>query len=333
MFIKEKSLDDLLRKVFEKTMKSKTLVSATRGDSRELSGVLLQLSHPEARLSRSESKGTVFSCLGELLWYLDGSKDLEFISYYIPLYEDDSEDDETIYGGYGPRFFNTRGNNQIDNIINLLKKKDTTRRAVIQLFDASDLAVPHKDIPCTCTLQFLIRDKRLHMFTNMRSNDVYFGLPHDIFSFTMLQEIIARTLNVKLGKYKHFVGSLHLYTKHVKNAEQFLKEGWQENIPMPLMPPSNPWTSIKSVLDAEKIIRSGKSIDVNSLALSPYWEDLVRLLQIFRYLKNNDLKSVVKVKRSMSSDIFENYIHKKVKKKIEKPRSEEQMDISGLDTK
>jgi len=48
----------------------------------------------------------------------------------------------------------------------------------------------------------LIRNKQLHMLTNMRSNDAFWGLPHNIFSFTMIQEILARTLSVELGTYK-----------------------------------------------------------------------------------------------------------------------------------
>ena len=62
----------------------------------------------------------------------------------------------------------------------------------LQIFDAKDLLnFQHKDIPCTVSLQFLIRENKLHLFVNMRSNDVFLGLPHDIFCFTMIQEIIA----------------------------------------------------------------------------------------------------------------------------------------------
>jgi thymidylate synthase len=37
------------------------------------------------------------------------------------------------------------------------------------------------------------------MVTTMRSNDAYLGLPHDVFCFTMLQEIIARSLGREIG--------------------------------------------------------------------------------------------------------------------------------------
>ena len=66
--------------------------------------------------------------------------------------------------------------------------------------------------PCTCTLQFLARGVKLDLIVYMRSNDVIKGLPHDIFCFTMLQEIAARRLSLEPGIYKHCVGSLHLYS-------------------------------------------------------------------------------------------------------------------------
>lgn len=317
MFIKAKTLDDLLREVFKKLLKSKQFISATRGNSKELDGVLLELSNPRARLSRTERKGTIFSCLGELLWYLSTTNDLDFISYYIRHYSEngESEDGKTVYGGYGPRLFNMRGTNQIRNIISLLQDKPHTRRATVQLFNAEDLNDNHKEIPCTCTLQFLIRDKQLHMFTYMRSNDAYLGLPHDIFAFTMLQEILSKTLNVGLGKYKHSVGSLHLYTKHFEWASEFIDEGWQEKILMPPMPDGDPWKPIHMLLDAEEKIRTDEDVDLTELKLDEYWSDLARLLQIYHYLKTEDLKSVVAVKNMMSSNIYETYIRSRLNSK------------------
>jgi len=233
MFHEEEILDDLLNNVFEELLNLPFNIQTSRGISSEQIGALLVLKNPRARLSRTETKGKPFSALGELLWYLAGSNDLNFIKYYIQFYEEeelweeDSKGEKVIYGGYGPRFFDTRGHNQFRNIIDLLKESPNARRAVIQLFDADDLAQKHKDIPCTCTMQFMIRNGELNMYTNMRSNDAFLGLPHDVFAFTMIQEIVARSLEIKLGTYYHAVGSLHLYKKHRKKARQYLNEGLQ----------------------------------------------------------------------------------------------------------
>jgi len=330
MYISAPTLDDLLRRVYEKLLRSKNRVEPSRGEATELSGILLQLKNPRARLSRTENRGNLFSSLGELLWYLAATKDLAFISYYIHLYKNDSEDNETIYGGYGPRLFNARGQNQIDNVLKLLKEKPHSRRAVIQLFDADDIAVPRKEIPCTCTLQFMIRGNRLHMLTNMRSNDAFLGLPHDVFTFTMLQEIMARTLAVELGPYKHSVGSLHLYAKDIAGAEQFLEEGWQSTVPMPPMPIGDPWPSIKRLLDAEAAIRHGNNTRIPLSNLDPYWADLVRLLQIFRHSKDNDTRKITNLKRKMASRTYDPYINKKQSKKPVVHSAPEQLDLPTI---
>ncbi len=205
---------------------------------------------------------------------------MDFIRPYIPAYVEDSDDGLTVHGGYGPRIFRQRGHDQLENAIQQLRASSTSRRAVIQVFDAEDNAKRFKEVPCTTTLQLLLREGRLHLIVTMRSNDAYLGLPHDVFCFTMLQEIVARILGVDLGGYRHFVGSMHLYDKNRAAARQYLAEGFQRRIEMPPMPEGDPRPAIRHMFDAEQLVRTGKPVDAGSLGLDPYWADLVRLLQI-----------------------------------------------------
>jgi hypothetical protein len=76
-----------------------------------------------------------------------------------------------------------------------------------------------KDIPCTLSIQFFIRDGRLHCVTTMRSNDIWLGLPYDIFCFTCLQRLIAEALKVPTGFYIHQAGSLHLYARNAEKMD------------------------------------------------------------------------------------------------------------------
>lgn len=277
------SLDNLLREVIKRLHREGSEITATRGANCEICGVLLEILNPRARLSRTESRGTLFSCLAELVWYLSGDNSASVIDYYIPDYSTENSDDGLVLqGGYGPRLFAMRGHtNQINNIIQLLTRKPTSRRAVIQLFNAEDLNSDFRDVPCTCTLQFLLRDGKLNMLTHMRSNDAFIGLPHDVFCFTMLQEIIARTLGAEMGFYKHAVGSLHLYESQVENVEQYKEEGWQKPTSMPEMPEGSPWSSIDSLLNIARRIRNSDTEDLNLEALDIYWRDLANLLLLF----------------------------------------------------
>ncbi|NQV15375.1 thymidylate synthase, partial [bacterium] len=194
------------------------------------------------------------------------------------------------------------GLNQVETIIKRLRRKPHSRRAVIQLFEAEDIQDAHLDIPCTCSLQFMVRDRRLDMFTHMRSNDAYLGLPHDIFAFTMIQEIIARTLSIDIGTYKHFVGSLHLYDRNLDQANAYLDEGWQstKKYCMPSMPACDPSGSIKLLLAAEEDLRLNGSLDLMEFQkLDPYWMDLIHLLRIFSHKANGDKEQIYIVSRDL----------------------------------
>jgi thymidylate synthase len=246
------------------------------------------------------------------LWYLSGENNLVFIDYYLPdHYTKESDDKVTVRSAYGERLFNHRGVNQIQTVIELLKKKPTTRRAIIQLFDASDLECDYASIPCTCTLQFLVRDNKLNMFVSMRSNDAYIGLAHDVFAFTMIQELVARSIKMELGEYKHSAGSLHLYEKHAPLASIYVAEAWQSTIAMPKMPLGDPWPAIAEVRNIENAIRMSGVADVSNSSLDDYWKDLCWLLTAFRAYKAKDVSGLLALRANLTCDTFKVFIDAK----------------------
>lgn len=323
-YVGANNLDDLMRKVFELLLDSKKRVVATKGTSYEEFGITLGLRNPRFRLSRAETRQILVSCLGELLWYLSGKDSLDFIQYYLQRYDLSAEADGTVHGAYGPRLFNSNGVDQIASVISLLRRKSSSRRAAIQIYEARDLLDDYKDIPCTCTMQFMIRKKRLNMIVFMRSNDAYKGLPHDIFSFTMLQEIIARSLKVELGTYKHSVGSLHLYESDADNAQRYLDEGFQDARPMPRMPDGDPWPYIEKVQSLESKLRHGEIYLEHPADLPDFWSDLVKILNIHALAKAKaDKREIVRVKNSMSTNVYDSYARKFERRAKIKPAQQE----------
>lgn len=314
MHVVADTLDDLLRKVYRRLVRKNNVVSPSKGQTVEEFGNLLTLKNPLARLSRTETKGTVFSCLGEFLWYMSGSNSLEVIEHYIRDYGKYSDDGLTIFGAYGPRLFDKGGIDQLAYVLAKLKSSPASRKAVVQLFDAGDVVEHHEDVPCTCTLQFVARSNKIQLHVNMRSNDAFKGLPHDVFSFTMLQEVVARTLNLELGPYHHSVGSLHLYTDDLPKAEQFLSEGLQDDVPMPPMPKGDPTAGLSALKVAEKVIRTSKTMAVVPPGIPAYWHDLIRLLAIYA---SSSPREIVKLKNEMSSKTFENFIRKRHLQRIQ----------------
>lgn len=324
----------MLNSVFTHLLKSGTRVNPTKGPNREITGVLLKLKNPRARFSRTEQRGTLWSCLGETLWYFSGSDNLEHIEYYIPRYRHFSGLSERALqapGAYGPRLFGV--DNQVDKIINLLKEKRETRQAVIQIFDKKDLG--QKDVPCTCSIQFLSRANCLHAFVYMRSNDAYRGLPHDVFAFTMLQEYIAVATGHKLGHYNHAVGSLHLYDEDNSKAQEYLSTGFQEELAMPAMPSGELPQSLKWLLHKEIEIREGNREDLDlgdCSAVRDYWLDLARLF-LTKYVNDKmdvdgfqKLRLLSQIKQAMTSKVYDAFI----RGREEKLQKTEQAQLSFI---
>lgn len=292
--LRKKSIDDLLRGTYlELLRKAGAEVLSSKGRSLETFGAALELTDPRCRLSRSIGRSRLFSALGEFLWYVSGSNSIDQIEYYIRGYSEFSDDPDrkTANGAYGPRIFSVVDGfelSQWKNVMSRLKnpKSRETRNAVIVIPKPRDFIADTKDRPCTCSLQFVIRRNRLHMHVHMRSNDAYFGMPHDFFSFTMLQELAAREVGVGIGTYIHTVGSLHLYADpekldHRPAAQKYIDEGLYSNTPMPPMPQGDQWAYLKHVLEAESEIRSGNLDFMPSESLPEYWLDLLSLLRIY----------------------------------------------------
>lgn len=314
MYLEENSIDDILIRLYRDFSEEKwQCVDSSKGKNYEKSGVLIKLSNPLSRISKTEGKGTIFSCIGELIWYLSGSKSLNHIQYYLRNYDQFSDDSKTVFGAYGPRIFGPKRRNQIEKIIKILNEKPNTRQAVVQIFSRNDIIKYHKDIPCTCTMQFIIRKNRLQLFVCMRSNDIYKGLPHDIFSFTMIQEIVARRLGIELGEYSHYTTSLHLYKKDIESAHRCASEGWQESLEMPPMPQLNIGKNIKNLIAIESKIRYGKLQYPNFSFGDPYWDDLVKVLIFFWHCKNEKSMHLLRqIEQSVEHDAYRYYLNKKI---------------------
>ncbi len=310
MKVSASSLDDLLREVYRRLISSGKETFPSKGRALEVTGAVLELTNPRARMSRTETRSVIFGWLGELLWYLAGNDELSFIRYYIKDYKPDYDGAEHVRAAYGPRLY-TGGSNQLKLVIELLRQKADTRRAVIPIYQPQDAQSDLAEVPCTCTLQFLLRRRRLELITHMRSNDAYKGLPGDIFAFTMIQEIVAAALHVEPGHYKHMVGSLHLYESDKQFAQEFLSEGFQHSIAMPIMPTGDQFAQVDKLLDFERETRLAKKPEM-PFDLLPYWQDIATLLSIFRAAKDHASADVLEgLRRSMHTDAYTTYAEKK----------------------
>lgn len=156
--------------------------------------------------------------VGELAWYLSGSNRVQDISQYSKVWEKLSDDGQINNSAYGWRIFSKFGFDQWDYVKSLLQKDPNSRQAIIHIKDADNR--PTKDVPCTVYLQFLLRNGKLNLSVHMRSNDIWMGVPYDMFSFCFLQVKMAMELGVEVGEYTHYAGSLHLYARDYQTAKE-----------------------------------------------------------------------------------------------------------------
>lgn len=108
---------------------------------------------------------------------------------------------------YGPRL-----RDQIPRVMLALRNDPGTRQAV--MFVGSEGDGPSPSLPCTCTIQFLLRGG-LQCVVSMRSWDLLKGLPYDLIMFGGLQQVVARCLGTGAGLLQVNAASAHIYLTDV----------------------------------------------------------------------------------------------------------------------
>jgi thymidylate synthase len=238
--IKGDCFDEIYEKIVASIVRNPDYVCSPRGSKiKENLAFTFTLTNPRARLLTNSARATNYGFgVGEFLWYWKAQQDLESMVYYNKRMKDFSDDGVTLNSAYGYRMKRMdvgSGLTQWHVAIKTLTEDSDSRRAILHINQPHDqwkaAAEGSKDVPCTLSLQFFVRDGKLDLHAHMRSNDVIWGLTYDLFSFTLFQECMLLELrkhekfrDLELGKYHHTAGSLHIYERHFDQAEQILAE-------------------------------------------------------------------------------------------------------------
>ena len=144
-------------------------------------------------------------------WYMSANPNAEEISQRAKIWRNLMDDNGNVNSNYG---YQWNRNDQLNKVIELLRKDNTTRRASLSLYDGKEIDLYEKDTICTYAINFYIRDNELSMQVMMRSNDLVYGFCNDQYCFSKLQMYVADKLGLKLGNYFHYVCNLHIYERH-----------------------------------------------------------------------------------------------------------------------
>ena len=189
----------------------------------------------------------------EILWFLRGSTDAkELQKQGVKIWDGNSSREylDSIglshysEGELGPvygwqwRNFGKRYNKEDDNdgfdqlkyIIQELMKPENSRRAVLSGWNPtqlSEMALP----PCHILYTFYKNKNGISCMMNMRSSDLFLGLPFNIASTSILTHIIAKVLHVNPIDISITITDAHIYEEHIDAVNEQVKNKILDSAP------------------------------------------------------------------------------------------------------
>jgi thymidylate synthase len=183
----------------------------------------------------------------ELLWFLRGDTNVKFLHEHgVTIWDEWADADGNLGPVYGKQWRSWLGLkfipgtnfatneptpdegeyapirvDQIAKLIDGLKTDPYGRRHIVTAWNPAeidDMALP----PCHCLFQFFVSNGKLSCQLYQRSADVFLGVPFNIASYALLTHLIAAEVGLKAGEFVHTFGDVHLYSNHIKQANEQL---------------------------------------------------------------------------------------------------------------
>jgi len=160
------------------------------------------------------------SAIKEVLWiYQDQSNDLELLQnkHKIFWWNDWNVGDNTIGQRYGAT---VKKYKLIDKLLDGLKNEPYTRRHIINLYQYSDFEETDGLYPCAFETIWSVRGEYLDMTLHQRSNDYLVAGTINKIQYVALMMMVARHCGLKCGVFMHIVENLHIYDRHINQAQE-----------------------------------------------------------------------------------------------------------------
>lgn len=204
---------------------AKILAEGTHKDDRTGTGTT-SLFAQQMRFDLSESfplittkKVHVKSVVGELLWFLRGESNIQFLhNNGITIWDEWADANGDLGPVYGVqwRSWPTPNGQHIDQIagaLELLRSNPDSRRNIVSAWNVSELdnmALP----PCHLLFQLYVADGRLSCQLYQRSADMFLGVPFNIASYSLLTHMFAQQAGLEVGEFVWTGGDCHIYDNH-----------------------------------------------------------------------------------------------------------------------
>ena len=190
------------------------------------------------------------SIIYELLWFLKGSTNIDYLKEHgVSIWDDWADERGELGPVYGAqwRSWPTQDGDSIDQIsevINQIKTNPNSRRLIVSAWNVSqidNMALP----PCHALFQFYVAEGRLSCQLYQRSADIFLGVPFNIASYALLVLMIAKVTGLMPGDFVHTLGDAHLYLNHLNQVDEQLK---RKSFPIPKMQITK---DVTNILDLE----------------------------------------------------------------------------------
>ncbi|HCH32074.1 MAG TPA: thymidylate synthase [Oceanospirillaceae bacterium] len=164
------------------------------------------------------------SIIHELLWFLQGSTNIQYLQANGVRIWDEWADEEgnlgPVYGSQWRSWPKPDGGHidQISQLIEQIKNNPDSRRLIVSAWNVADverMALP----PCHMMFQFYVADGKLSCQLYQRSADIFLGVPFNIASYALLTMMIAQVCGLEVGDFVHTLGDAHLYSNHLEQVD------------------------------------------------------------------------------------------------------------------
>ncbi|MFW6231274.1 MAG: thymidylate synthase, partial [Nanoarchaeota archaeon] len=117
--------------------------------------------------------------------------------------------------------YSGQGVDQLEKIVNGLKRSPESRRLVVSAWNPKDLAYMALE-PCHDSFQVSVRDGKLDLTWRQRSVDCALGLPFNIASYATLLHLLAMETGYEEGDLTGHLGNTHIYNNHIDGVKEQL---------------------------------------------------------------------------------------------------------------
>ena len=111
---------------------------------------------------------------------------------------------------------------QLAEAIQQIKDNPTSRRIIVSSWNPDNYK-GHAGLPC-CHHQFqlIVRNEKLDLVYDMRSNDHFLGSPYNIAGYALLLSLIAHETGYEPGEVIYHGKDVHIYSNHVEQVQEQL---------------------------------------------------------------------------------------------------------------